>query len=114
MAAKLADAIAKLIVDCPYIVSLQDLITKTRLELEQGYTLDLYYNEAMGKYAYALILNNKRVMGWDNAPHHPELKNFPHHFHTAEGKVEASALTGDPGQDISWVIQAINAIMQQP
>jgi len=21
------------------------------------------------------------LIGWDNAPHHPELENFPHHKH---------------------------------
>ncbi len=113
MAAKLADAIAQLIAGCRYVVSLQDLLTKTRLQLEQGYTLDLYYNETTGKYAYTLVLNNRRVMGWDNAPHHPKLENFPHHFHTAEGNVEASSLSGDPEQDIPRIIQTINDFMKR-
>ncbi len=25
---------------------------------------------------------------WDNAPHHPELPNFPHHVHYENGRVE--------------------------
>ena len=111
MAAKLVDAIARLIVDCPYVVSLQDLVTKTRVELEKDYILDLYHNETLGKYAFTLILDKRRVIGWDNAPHHPGLANFPHHFHTEEGEVQSSTLVGDPEQDIAQVIQAINAIV---
>jgi len=32
--------------------------------------------------------NKNMVLRWDNAPHHKELKNFPHHLHTFSG-VEA-------------------------
>ena len=28
---------------------------------------------------------------WDNAPHHPELPNFPHHVHYEDGRVEGLA-----------------------
>jgi len=33
------------------------------------------------KFGYWLDRKNKMLIGWDNAPHHPELENFPHHKH---------------------------------
>ncbi|WP_455463959.1 toxin-antitoxin system TumE family protein [Candidatus Hodarchaeum mangrovi] len=32
------------------------------------------------KYRYNFIVNN-RVVRWDNAPHHSDIKTFPHHLH---------------------------------
>lgn len=34
------------------------------------------------KYSYYwLDSEDKMISGWDNAPHHQELENFPHHRH---------------------------------
>ena len=30
---------------------------------------------------YWLDEENNQIIGWDNAPHHPELDNYPHHKH---------------------------------
>ncbi len=111
MAAKFINAISRFVADCPYVVSLQDLATKTRIELEKGYFLDLYYNETLGKYAYTLVRQNQRVVGWDNAPHHSQLANFPHHFHAEDGTVQDSGLTGNPEQDIIQITNTINTIL---
>ncbi len=113
MATKLVNAIRYLLTECPHVVSLQELVTKTRVELQQGYTLDLYYNETLGKYGYTLILNNQRIMGWDNAPHHPELTNTPHHFHATDGSIHPSPLTGNPERDIVEIVVAINKFFEQ-
>jgi hypothetical protein len=32
-------------------------------------------------YYYWLTPDNQLKIGWDNAPHHVELENFPHHKH---------------------------------
>ena len=31
---------------------------------------------------------------WDNVEHHPELRNFPHHVHLADGRVEPGECFG--------------------
>ena len=45
----------------------------------------LYITEAFGKgfrsYSYHIQKDGKMVRRWDNAPHWPEMKTFPHHFH---------------------------------
>ena len=113
MASKLVNAVSILITECPYVVSVEDLLTKIRVELEQGYLLDLFYNDTLGKYAYALILHNHRIVGWDNAPHHQHLATAPHHFHAEDGTVQPSTLTGDPEKDIFQIIPVINAILSR-
>jgi hypothetical protein len=113
MATKLIEAISRILTDCPYVIYLRDLMTKTRLELENGYFLDLYYNETCSKYSYTLIRQNKRIVGWDNAPHHPDLTNFPHHFHAENRTVQPSTFIGDPKLDIVEVIKTINDILSR-
>lgn len=72
--------------------------------------LALYYNESLSKYGYAIILSGKRIIGWDNAPHHPKLSNFPHHVHYEDGRIEASEMTGDPEFDLMVVSRVVNAL----
>lgn len=36
--------------------------------------------------------DKNRIRRWDNAPHHPELENFPHHRHL-EGEIKPSSGT---------------------
>lgn len=104
MAARLVNALRYFLTECPYVVSVQDLVTKTRVELDKDYTLDLYYNETLGKYGYTLILNNQRIVGWDNAPHH---------FHAPDGSIRPSSFTGNPEQDIVQVTTIINQILER-
>lgn len=56
---------------------------RAKASLEGGYVL--YITEAFGKgfrsYSYHVQKDGKMVRRWDNAPHWPEMKTFPHHFH---------------------------------
>ena len=88
MATEFNRAVARFIATCAYVTAVHDLVTKWRLELVGGYILDLYFNETLGKYGYTLVQAHTRVMGWDNAPHHPGLANFPHHVHRPDGQIE--------------------------
>ncbi|MFX0173455.1 MAG: DUF6516 family protein [Candidatus Hodarchaeota archaeon] len=40
------------------------------------------------KYSYYFIIDDK-IIRWDNAPHHPKIKTFPHHLHI-DSKVSES------------------------
>jgi hypothetical protein len=66
MADQLADALGVLIAVCPHIRATRDLVTKIRVELEQDYLLDLYYRESTGQYSYTVVVNDQRLIGWDN------------------------------------------------
>ena len=110
MAAAFDHALTRFLEETNNIVAVHDLATKWRLELHDGYLLDLFYNETLSKYGYALILAGQRIIGWDNAPHHSEHSNFPHHVHYEDGRIEASEMTGDPEHDLIVVSRVVNAL----
>jgi hypothetical protein len=89
MARQLARAVSYFLEICPSTVAVHDLATKVRIELVEGYLLDLYFN----------------------APHHPEQPNYPHHRHMEDGGIEPTALTGDPEQDIIFVTAVVNSCL---
>jgi hypothetical protein len=54
------------------------------------YIKEVWKDRELFKYAYYWFsANNKLIIGWDNAPHHKEVKSFPHHKHDKKG-IEAS------------------------
>lgn len=61
---------------------------KAKLILKDGTSLRIMEHRMDGeltKYSYYwLDESNKRIIGWDNAPHHKGLENFPHHKHLKE------------------------------
>ena len=111
MAGQLARAVARFVALCPYVQVVHDLVTKQRVVLAGGYVFDLYFNETLGKYSYTLVQGARRLIGWDNASHHPGLANFPHHFHLEDGTVASSPLTGVPEQDIEYVVAELNRFL---
>ena len=111
MAGQLARTITRFVALCPHVQAIHDLVTKQRVHLSGGYVLDLYFNETLGKYGYTLVQGNQRLIGWDNAPHHPDLANFPHHVHQEDGTVALSPLTGNPEQDVEHVAAEVNAYL---
>jgi len=58
---------------------------RLRVTLTDGSTIRIseqYYRETLEQYAYYwLDVNNRLLIGWDNAPHHSHLPSFPHHKH---------------------------------
>jgi hypothetical protein len=55
-----------------------------RAELADGSTLHVNESSLIGKNKYSYHwqdTQNKLVVRWDNAPHHPHLASFPHHRH---------------------------------
>jgi hypothetical protein len=106
-------AVSQFITSCRYVRSVQDLITKWRLELGSVYVLDLYFNSDLSKNSYTLISQGVRILGWDNARHYPGLANFPHHLHRPDGRIVPSDLTGDPEHDLQLVQQEIEAYLDR-
>lgn len=111
---RIARAINKVIKDFWSIITgLEDLRTKIRIYLADNYFLDIYFNATLKKYSYVLIKNEKRILGWDNAPHHKNIKTFPHHFHTRDREVTDSNLTGSPETDLIIVMKIVREFLQK-
>lgn len=89
----------------PLVLDSEFLGTKIRAHLPNGYTLDIYYNATLRKYSYTIIKHNKRIIGWDNAPHHKQIKTHPHHFHTLDGRITQSRMKGNPTKDITQILK---------
>ena len=52
---------------------------------------EVWLHGHLRKYAYYwLSPTNDRIMGWDNAPHHPHIATSPHHVHTPSGITSSS------------------------
>jgi len=58
---------------------------KAKIQLVDGSYLhinEVYVSHELRKYAYYWVTPTGEVLqGWDNAPHHPEIASYPHHFH---------------------------------
>lgn len=75
------------------------------------FLLDIKFIKTKTELLYAYQLYEKEgIARWDNEPHYPKLKNYPHHFHYKD-KVSSSVLSGMPLQDIAKVLATIPDIM---
>jgi hypothetical protein len=53
---------------------------------------EVWLHSELKKYAYYwLSPTGTLILGWDNAPHHPEVTTYPHHVH-AGNRVLSSAV----------------------
>lgn len=56
-----------------------------RLTFQDGTHLHIseeWRHGSLGAYSYYwLDERDALIQGWDNAPHHPQLANYPHHMH---------------------------------
>ena len=63
--------------------------------LRAAYQLEIRFidteNETL--YSYQLFAD-RPIIRWDNAPHFPALRGFPHHFHDESGEVKDSPILG--------------------
>jgi len=76
------------------VLNVEFLGTKVRAHLQGGYTLDVYYNATVKKYSYTIVKENRRIIGWDNAPHHKHVETHPKHFHASNGSIVPSKMKG--------------------
>lgn len=42
---------------------------------------EFYFSGNLLKYSYSYIKDDKLILRYDNAPHHPEIQTHPHHKH---------------------------------
>jgi hypothetical protein len=62
----------------PNLIRLRaDLINSDKLHISEAWD-----EESLIRYAYYWLKPNDELrIGWDNAPHHPEVSTHPHHTH---------------------------------
>ena len=86
----------------------ETFLFKIRCELISGQTLQIRLRAVSGSIRYSYQeLTDKPLRRWDNAPHFPNLPNFPHHHHDLQGTIQQSSLTGDPTVDLLQVLNAL-------
>lgn len=80
--------------------------------VETGYMLQVrfYRNGDRIDYAYQLVNDGTPVIRWDNKEHFPSLSTYPHHFHTIDGRVEVSALNGNPRHDLPIILDYLSSL----
>lgn len=73
------------------------LVDGTRLHINE-----VWARGELRKYAYYLVTpTDEVILGWDNAPHHPEVATYPVHLHYA-GNVYPSQV-----RSLSYVLDLI-------
>ncbi len=90
---------------------------KIRGNVAESLTLQIWINHSplRTRYSYQLFGEERTILRWDNAPHHPELsENFPHHFHDEQGAMFSSELTGNPLEDVPSVLREIEEFVASP
>jgi len=67
---------------------------RAKLLLADGSNLrvsEVWVDGQLTRYSYYWLDEaDHLIAGWDNAPHHPEIKSHPHHTHTAQDVRDSS------------------------
>jgi len=95
------------------VIRVAFLRTKIRAYLRHGFILDIFYNASTGRYSFTVVRGAKRIMGWDNAPHHVHVVTYPHHFHDINGSIKPSDLAGNPLIDIEKVLKRLEELIKR-
>ncbi len=90
------------------------VLLRIRCRLSPGYNLQIWIHgeRAFQRYAYQLF-TDRPILRWDNAPHHPEIRGFPHHFHNESGREFPSMLTGNPLVDVPVILDKIAQFLER-
>jgi len=70
---------------------------KVRVRLRNNWVMDVWEHAAPGlrRYSYHVFYRNRMIVRWDNAPHFPSVKTFPHHRHMGRNIEESGEMTVD-------------------
>jgi hypothetical protein len=95
------------------IFSFEQFAFKIRTTIFSSYSFQIriYFNEGYCDYSYQ-VYEKDPLCRWDNKEHFPEIKTFPHHFHTLTDKVIESPLKGNPIDDLNIVLKEIEHLLK--
>lgn len=91
LASEIITEIELLAASNPNLIRLRaDLINSDKLHISEAWD-----DETLIRYAYYWLKQNDELrIGWDNAPHHPEVSTHPHHKHiSTQEDIQASEET---------------------
>ena len=68
---------------------------KIQARLVNGWKLHVWEHATpkFQRYAYHISKGTQLIIRWDNAPHHRQVKTFPHHKHVKENILESKEMT---------------------
>ena len=83
------------------------LTLKIRVRLINGWQLDCWekISASERRYSYHVFHEGQAIVRWDNAAHHAQLENFPHHQH-----IGGTILTSGE-MDVAGVLAHLEAMM---
>lgn len=84
---------------------------KTRVMFKDGSYLDIWFSDS-GRYSFNWERRHLdgKVFRFDNAPHHPEVKTFPHHLHKGtEEEIAESWIDPRPEYGVFDVLDFLRA-----
>lgn len=83
----------------------------SRLEFTETITLERYRPVKLS-YRYQYVRAGEAMLRYDNAPHHPDLPNFPHHKHVRGERLPATEPTFS--QVLGEVASLLDAVADTP
>ena len=97
--ASIWSVLGDLVVDIT-VQRVDDHAFKLKVTLNDGSTIRIseqYHRNILEQYAYYwLDSTNHLLVGWDNAPHHIQLSNYPHHKHVGAQENRQPSLEDTP------------------
>ena len=69
---------------------------------------ELILRGSITKYSYTLLHSEKVILRYDNAPHHPYIKTFPHHKHKHDRVVSL------PDHSVDAFIEEVEPLIKDP
>ncbi len=76
------------------------------------FQIRIYYNQGHFDNSYQ-VFSEEPICRWDNKKHLPEIKTFLHLFHTQDGKITESPLTGKPLEDLKLVLEQLSILQNR-
>jgi hypothetical protein len=84
-------------------------VLKASAELVDGWSLRYWEHgtSEVRRYSFQVLLGRKMVVRWDNAPHHPKIKSFPHHKHVGRTVEDSKDMT------VALVLAELQAMIER-